>query len=347
MKGESKKRLRLTASDYKRNNTKRKHANAPSKHQTTITCSTTTSKYISTSNDILNSLSSISVQATESPFYSITPSSNGVDITTFRKQLISKHTTKPNIATIITKSVNYRFVELAPPSSITSSQPKISSFLITNASETRTLHSTKCITSVLFNMSRCVVEDVMLLSPGTIVAILVPTIASFQPSSISKVIKSLKNYNLVQFGSKSNTRYHLIKAIVKSNPNLDALTNNILSTSDVTQAFNFGRDNGFGIKLNLDIDLERVHSQNKLFSSCVDVKWITLATSSLVFHLDNTSHVLFEANNLKDLRLFVTAFEMSDNDPHFIIVLLGSFQLNHLKVFKNITWTKIKHYDVG
>ena len=82
MKGESKKRLRLTASDYKRNNTKRKPTNAPSKHQTTITCSTTTSKYIST-NDIFNSSSSISIQATESPFYSITPSSNGVDITTF------------------------------------------------------------------------------------------------------------------------------------------------------------------------------------------------------------------------------------------------------------------------
>ena len=54
----------LTASDYKRNHTKRRPTNASSKQQTTIDCNSTAPEYVSI-DDMVNA--SIAIQATESP----------------------------------------------------------------------------------------------------------------------------------------------------------------------------------------------------------------------------------------------------------------------------------------
>ena len=196
----------------------------------------------------------------------------------FRVAYFEQHVTKANVASIISKIVNYKFIELAevpqkPKSSSSKAlssrrqlrsssqknQPKISSFLA--PSKSLSTDSTICqsnIVSILHNKSRCVVEDFMKLPNGTEIAVLVPTLSSKQPQSVCSIMSSLKDYNVVQFGQKCSTKYHLLHATIKSNNYLANLESEVTTLSEVMSAFNLNRNNGYGLSVSLHIDRKKL-----------------------------------------------------------------------------------------
>ena len=287
----SKKRGNYTLVDYKQEKNKRLKS---TKHRKTTSSATLIPSSNPSPIPIATDTVQINIQhtCTNPTHYVVTDPSNGIDMCTFCLSSFTLHETKSNISAIIRKTQNYKFVELAPSTaislpkttrsnrrsssnSIITNQPKISSFLTSNTNNTskQNLHQSSIITH-LVNQSRCVVEDFMLLRESANVTILIPQIESYQPDAFRSLLCNNTEYNLVQFGPKSSTKYHLLPAIVKSNPYLTKLQFNLMQVTEVTSAFNATRNTGNGVTFKLNVDSTLDLGGNKLLSNNFEIRWV-------------------------------------------------------------------------
>ena len=288
MSRSSKKRAVFTLVDYKGHKAKRHKSSVDNAIESSSCRSNPTASHISSVNVVTTNHST-----PQSKHYVITDPQYGIDMYTFRLSLFSKHEIRSNISAIIRKTQNYKFIELAAPVPVRKqanhrrittqrspsrvavhNQPKIVSFLSTHASSSNSNFITKSsIVSLLHNKSRCVVEDFMTLKEGIAVVLLVPQITKHQTSSFKTLLCNNKDYNIVQFGPKSSTKYHLIPANVKSNIHLTKLSFNLLEMSEVTSAFTEQRNNGYGLSFNLVLDDTFNIGSNKLLSRSIEIRW--------------------------------------------------------------------------
>lgn len=214
MRSPSKKRARLTSLQFKQQKQKLSISHEP-KHG-----STTSAEYNPSPICCNPSLLCLNSSSPISSVYKIPPPSDGIDLFTFRRDLLSNYTPKLNITSIINKSISHKIVELDSSSSNSPSansnhiQPKISSFLQFKANSIQ-----QSSLSLLYNTSRCVVEDFMLLEKHQSVLILVPKSKKYQPTQFKRIQKILPSFSLIQFSSSQRSaKYYLAEATVISYP---------------------------------------------------------------------------------------------------------------------------------
>ena len=287
----TKKRATFTLADYKEAKTKR---SKPNEIHSVVGTNTKTNSSSILSNEPPNLSSNVDDIVPSSNHYTITKPQHGIDMCTFRLSSFTSHQIRTNISAIIRKTQNYKFIELVPskPNKIPRSnrntrnnpcrinraiinQPKISSFFNNNNINTTSVPSVHTsIVSLLHNKSRLVVEDFMELKESTHVVLLVPQLEKQQPPSLRSILRNNKEYNIVQFGTKSSTKYHLIPAYVKSNPYYTKLQFNLMQITEVTSAFCEKRNNGYGVSFNLCLDSTFNVGSSKLSTSCFELQWI-------------------------------------------------------------------------
>ena len=232
--------------------------------------------------------------------YYIYPSSKGVDLHIIRNDEHNVHSSKPNIASIMARASQYRFVHIVDKhtkstpkkqvakksyrsykdkGSITSVpfQTTISSYFPV-ISRLETNNTTKNIyhpMSILYGKSRCLVEDFVVLPPNRQVVILIPT--TDKNKHTKAILRSLKNslplFPIVQFGPKSSIKYYIVSGFVKSNPQYIKCIENTLSKSEVMSAFNVHRNNGYGLVIQFNHS-DTEYNTSKSMNVNVLVKWI-------------------------------------------------------------------------
>lgn len=284
----TKKRATFTLSDYREAKSKRIK---PTDIDKSTDNHTTSSPIVL--NNVPSSLpTSISIPTVASTHYVITKPQDGIDMCSFRLSAFTSHQVRTNISAIIRKTQNHKFIELAPSdfdkssktvrttrnsrhrNRIVTNQPKISSFFSTNGISNNTIctqSSNSSVVSLLQNKTRLVVEDFMELKDSTPVVLLIPQLAIHQPPSLRSILRNNYEYNIIQFGTKSSSKYHLIPAYVKSNPYYTKFQFNLMQVTEVTSAFCEKRNNGYGISLKLSLEEDFNLGTRKLISNCFEL----------------------------------------------------------------------------
>ena len=80
--------------------------------------------------------------------------------------------------------------------------------------------------------------------------------------------------------------------------------------------------------------------------SWINAKWSSLPTQSLIFHMLQADVVFFEGPP-SQLSYFMTAVNSLDSPPLVLLSLPGSCRLRFLRTYSTVSWSKVKHSDVG
>ena len=297
MSTKSKKRAVLTAKEYLKLVSKRSKTNNFSSIVTSDVIAASPSPNIV---PVLESTQHNSALHDGSASYYVYPPSKGVDLSVIRNNKHSYHSSKPNIASIMSKATQYSFVHVtdkpvahinhqtttlstsrrSKPHSVNRStstiQTSISSYFSVIGCSNNLSHNTRFHPlSILYGKSRCVVEDFMTLPPKKPVVIIIPTTDrnKYAKPILSALSHCLHLLPIVQYGSKSSLKYYIVSGYVKSNPQYAKCIDDTLSPSEIRSAYNTARNNGYGCVINLN-NIQNTCTKSKSVNVNILIKWI-------------------------------------------------------------------------
>ena len=267
----SKKRKHITCDDFKKLNKKAKKAanihtpsstpsNIPTDHSVVV---------IDYSPSIVSLVIDQIVSSNTLPSsssYTKTPSSKGLDLSTFRVPFIKAFDPYSNLCNAITRSASSSFQCF----------PQYNNSKNTNFLDTHFCTDSETFPIELLNKNRCIVEDFIQLPAGSEVALLVPLFSN-KVNHILRNVNIISDKHNVQFGTDRSKKYLLFSGYVKSNNKYEEFDRDNISRIDVMNAFRVGRDNGYGLILSVRQVLFGMKKDSMITSShCGDVliKWI-------------------------------------------------------------------------
>ena len=230
--------------------------------------------------------------------YQIYKRSDGLDLSTFRRQSFSSFESPKTISSSIANTLNSRYIY---PESLVESSDDISSYKIPMP---------------LLNKNRCVVEDVMCLPENTEVTVLIPkpkqkdNLSSIQSNTYVECERSY-----FQYGNEKNQQYYMYIGYIHSCPNQIYASIDALTLHQINNALLPERNNGYGITCMLQQCL-----YNHSFSSTSSHKFkLCIKWSDVLYGRKNGIQIWTHvpqlrdySNNFKKNQNAITTDEMND-----------------------------------
>lgn len=208
--------------------------------------STSRNNSLSTSsNQSHNNIESSSINRPKSyTAYHVFRPSEGIDLTTFHQTRLHNHIAPNNVCNIISRLINsHEVIQQIDSTSNNDNEDNSNSINDIEISYN---------SSILASKHRCVVEDFMMLPQGHDICLLLPKLRRKQKeTTLHQNLKIVCEKSTIMFGNDRNLKYYIFTGAVQSNKYLPSILNDSITHGDIMDAFRVGRNNGYGLHIDL------------------------------------------------------------------------------------------------